>query len=209
MKKAPIIILLFISFSVLYSKYNFTDILHKTFFEVKTNYDFLDDHKFSGTDSLYPGSGDATDALSFSLELFYNISRLSLGGGITYQIPVYHEALGDFHFIPVYWLAKIRIFGKEENFSTYLLYNYGKNYHQGSFNYTRGSELKDGKYRAFGIGLAFGRYFVLELSKKSNTGERANEELNNKIYNMDVDYSTISLSIGVKNDISQFFKNYY
>ena len=202
--KAPIFLLLFFFPLFLYASFlEYLDV------EIKTNYDLLDEFELTGTDSIYPPSGNPTNTLSFSLELLANYKKLAFGGGTTYQIPTYHSAFGDFHFIPIYFLAKLKLVENSKDQSIYLLYNIGRNHHLGTFDYKGSADLSDGQYTAFGIGFNLGEFFVVELAQKKNTGKRKNEKVGNKIYNMDVSYSTISISFGIKNSLSHFFRNYY
>ncbi len=177
--------------------------------EMKSNFDLTRDFEITSSDSLYFEEGTAANTISFSLEIFANITRLSIGGGVTYQVPTFYSTLGDFAFIPVYYLLKLRLFDNKETFSLYGIYNYGKAIHKGGSNYTREAELVDGEYHSYGLGFSFGENFVIEFANKYNSGKRSDELYEDQTYNMDVDYSTFTISFGIKNDFSYFFYNFF
>lgn len=138
----------------------------------------------SATENVEMGfslSGEYVSAINETLEL---------GVGITYQIPRSQEDFkGDFNFIPIYGLVKIR--PTTNDMSPYLIGQLGYNLFDGDSDYKGLGSLSGGIYYGIGAGLIFQKGVQVELLYSVNNGSY--EVLG---YNFDIKYSKIGLSLG-------------
>jgi len=119
--------------------------------------------------------------------------KMSLGGGITYQLPRGVEGTdiptnSEFNFIPLYGLVKYDL---EEG--AYVVGHLGYNLFNGNDEFVAGGELGGGLYYAAGFGMNLAQFNNLEdmnvgLMYSVNNGTHTGED------EVDVSYSKLSLT---------------
>jgi len=161
---------------------------------IKIGLDLPGDHKVSA--SGYSGTEDVEFGFSLTGELFGAVSKnVELGGGLTWQLARSQEDYqGDFNFIPIYGLLRVRSDSKKTD--PYLTVQLGYNLFQGDSDY-RGSGnyevgLEGGLYYGIGGGVIFKNRYLIEglYSVNNGSGEVLGETI-------DVEYSKISILFGI------------
>ncbi len=161
---------------------------------LKIGADIAGDHKISGNISDYNISGKDDVETSFSLsgEYIKRVQNFEFGAGLTLMVPrSLDEYTGDFYFIPVYGLFKIR--SESEKIAHYFTGHFGYSFFLGDNEYeARGISLKNDLYLAGGLGVIIGNKWQVEVLYTSNNGEI-------EIYgqNFEVEYKKVTLSLGI------------
>lgn len=156
---------------------------------LKIGIDFEGQHKAN-----FP-TGDETDdvetGLSLSGEFFAVITKnFDLGGGITYQIPrALKDYIGDFNFIPIYGLFRIK--SASEQVAPYFIGQIGYNFFNGDSDYVGPYDLDGGLYYGLGGGIIIKKHFLVELLYNVNNGTYDLGAID-----FDIEYSKITLNIG-------------
>jgi hypothetical protein len=147
----------------------------------------------SSTDSTNVDNG-----ISLTLErVYFPATNIGLGFGISYQVPRSQTNYkGDFYFIPVYGLFRVRTTPTDNNHYFYGTVQLGANYFAGDSEYKGSAKLEPGLYAGAGIGWVFSSAFQIELLYTSNNGSVTDTYYTNKI-SADVEYTKLSLSIGL------------
>jgi hypothetical protein len=156
---------------------------------VKIGLDMSGEHEVSGLG--LSGSEDVEMGFSLSVEYVAAINEnLGLGAGITYQMPRSQEDFeGDFNFMPIYGLVKLR--ATSNDISPYLIGQLGYNLFYGDSDYKGSGSLSGGIYYGIGAGIIFQKGFQVELLYSVNNGSY--ELLG---YDFDIEYSKIGLFLG-------------
>ena len=162
---------------------------------IKFGFDTSGDHEVSALG--VSASEDVEDSVSASFEgvEFIN-NNFGIGGGITIQAPRSQERFqGDFYFIPVYGLIKIR--SASEKAAPYAVGQIGYNIvFEGDTDYKGtgiyAAELDGGLYYGFGAGVIIGKKYQVEALYSVNNGTATILGLE-----FDVEYSKITLSVGI------------
>jgi hypothetical protein len=158
---------------------------------VKLGYDTSGDHEVSAFGIT--GSEDVEDSFSASFEFVGAINdNFGVGGGFTLQIPRSQEQYpGDFYFYPFYGLIKIRSASKE--FAPYFIGQIGYNLiYDGDINYKGTGTLDGDWYYGAGGGVIFKNRFQIEVLYSVNCGTYTFSG-----YEFDIEYSKVTLSIGI------------
>ncbi len=134
---------------------------------------------------------DVNTGISLAIELVKNINEtLGMGGGLALQLPRELEDYdGDFNFIPIYGLMKIRL--NQETTVPYLIGQFGYNIFQADSNYKGDGDLKGGLYYGLGGGVIFSKSVQLELLYSANKGS-----IDFDAIEFDITYTKIGLSLG-------------
>ncbi len=196
-------------------------------FLAKTNVEFgqkLDiDYDACGeiNDSSFAPSTKRFNTYSFAAELFTKVWRFDLGTGIGYQVPTSSGDLGDFYFIPVYFLSNLHLYQKEEKFDIYAIYQQGVTYQKGSHPYNTG-DLEDGNYLGYGLGVKLFSDFHLEFMVKNYRADNSEfkheyQTTNSEgktidqsdVYDLKTDYQTFSIGFGISNLFDDFLYHLY
>lgn len=113
---------------------------------------------------------DADTGISLSGELIgYINDNFGLGFGFTYQMARGVENIeGEFHYIPIYGLCKIRF--PQNTVSPYIIGQGGYNFVDADTDYTWNGDIEGGAYAGFGGGIQFKNGFLLELLYSINYG---------------------------------------
>jgi hypothetical protein len=124
------------------------------------------------------------------------LNSSTIGAGITYQFPRCQERFkGDFYFIPVYGLIKIR--SASEKVAPYGIGQIGYNIiFEGDTDYKGtgiyAADLEGGLYYGVGGGIILGEKFQIEALYSVNNGTAT--ILGTEF---DIEYSKVTLSVGV------------
>jgi len=160
---------------------------------IKVGYDFPGDHEVSAMG--FSGTEDVEAGFSITGEFFGSINEyLDLGGGLTWQFPRsqddYH---GDFYFIPLYAMLRVRSPSTET--APYFIGQLGYNLFDGDSDY-KGSgayeaDLEGGFYYGIGGGVIIKEHFLVEAlySVNNGTGDILSIDF-------DVEYSKFSILVG-------------
>ena len=147
----------------------------------KVGVDFEGKHETSGSNYFLAGSGntsidgtqDVSSGMSFSTEyVSYVSNNLGLGGGLTLQT---NRALpgdgGNFSFLPIYGLIKLRTTPGRNGLYEYLIGQLGYNFFSGDQDYTgKGGTLDGGLYFGLGAGVSINRMIQIELLYTEDRG---------------------------------------
>ncbi len=160
----------------------------------KLGLDLPGDHEVSGLG--LSGTEDVDTGFSLSADFFGSIGdNFNIGGGITYQLPRSQKDFpGDFYFIPIYGLIRIR--SASQKVAPYAIGQIGYNFFNGDSDY-KGTgifeaDLNGGLYYGLGGGIIFNERFQLEVLYSVNNGEA---ELLGVTF--DIEYSKVTLLFGI------------
>jgi hypothetical protein len=160
--------------------------------------------KVSGTNTIHPGDSTIDPGISLTAEEIYYVSpAIGIGGGISYQTTRQEPVSGgNFNFIPIYGLVRVRSTPTGDNRYPYATAQFGYNYfvadqkYAGAGNY----EMTNGSYAGLGAGYVFGRTQV-ELLYTVDRGRLSGDgyDSQNSHYSISADaaYRKVSLSLGV------------
>lgn len=161
---------------------------------IKLGFDLPGDHKVSVLGES--GTEDVETGFSITGEFFGAINNyFDLGGGLTWQFPrSQDEYEGDFYFIPIYGMMRVRSDSKTA--APYFIGQIGYNLlFEGDSNY-KGSgvyeaDLEGGLYYGLGGGVIINEHFLIEMlySVNNGTGDFSGIEF-------DVEYSKFSILVG-------------
>ena len=129
--------------------------------------------------------------------------------------------VGDFYFIPVYFLGNVHLYQHKDKCDIYAIYQQGVTYHKGSEPYNSGN-LEDGNYLGYGIGVKLFSDFHIELMIKNYSADNSNFEHEYEItdaqdkiidgsdhYDLSTDYQSISVGFGISNLFDDFLNHLY
>lgn len=159
------------------------------------SFDIAGNHKVSlqgrnGSMSVNPGVTLGLEITSVSENVF------SFGGGVMYLIPREQEVSGsgEFNFMPVYALGKIKFTTNESGVVPSLILNIGYNVlYNGDSNYKGPLELSGGLYLAGGIRFDINKIYFQGIYKAYN----GSASMSGVSSSFDVTYTTLSLGFGV------------
>lgn len=125
-------------------------------------------HETSNSNIFIAGSGntsvngtqDVGSGMSFDTEYVAYISQnLGFGGGLTIQTDRGLSGVpGNFSFMPLYAIAKLRTKPSDNNYYNYLIGQFGYNFFSGDMDYAgKGSTLGGGLYFGLGAGISVNR----------------------------------------------------
>ncbi len=170
--------------------------------------------------SFAPTSKNAT-TFSFQLELLSKIWILDLGAGLGYQTPTSSGDFGDFYFIPAYFLGNVHLYQHKDDFDIYAIYQQGIAFQKGSYPYNTGN-LENGTYLGYGLGVKIFSDIHIELMIKNyksensayehdyyTTDSQGEKTKKTDSYDLDTDYQTLSISIGISNLFDDFLNHLY
>ena len=205
-KKLFFIFFIFFIFSFGYSSQK-----NNNEFVIKIGYDRPGEQDISGWVQMDGISGALSlsekieDAFSFSGEyILRSETNYGLGAGASYQIPrKMKNYVGDFNFIPLYFLLKIYF----PSHSSYLVGHFGYNLFNADEAYKEGGKTKGGEYYAIGGGFLLGDKIELEILKTFH--QCALEDQTGYIYdpvygelfywaNYEIKYSRYTISLGYR-----------
>ena len=151
---------------------------------IKLGVDLPGDYEISNNE-FFNGTVDVDTGFSFSGEFFGKIGNyFDLGGGITWQAPhSRNDTEGDFYFIPVYGMIRVRT--ETGTITPYLIGQLGFNF----FQY--GWEVNGGLYYGGGAGIIIKKHFLVEVLysvDKGSTTEYGSDS--------DIEYSKFTLNFG-------------
>ena len=128
---------------------------------------------------------DVDTGISFSGEFFAKIgNNFDLGGGITCEFPHSRsDTEGDFYFIPVYSLIRVRI--ANDTAAPYLISQLGINF----FNY--GGEVNGGLYYSIGAEIIIKKHYLIEALYSVDKATTIESSIDS-----DVEYSKVTLNFG-------------
>lgn len=160
---------------------------------IKLGYDLPGDHEISVSDRSI--TEDVEGEISITGEFFGAINDyIDLGGGLTWQFPRSMDDYdGDFYFIPLYGLIRIRSDSKET--APYFTGQIGYNLFYGDSDYKGSGELEadleGGFYYGIGAGIIFKEHFLIEVLYSVNNGT-----VDFIGIDFDIEYSKFSILIG-------------
>jgi len=161
----------------------------------KLGFDTSGDHEVSVLGVT--ASEDVEDSISASFEgVGFINDNVGIGGGVTYQFPRSQDRFkGDFYFIPVYGLIKIRSASKKAapygiGQIGYNIIFEGDNDYKGTGIYA--ADLDGGLYYGIGAGVIISEKFQIEVLYSVNNGTAT--ILGTEF---DIEYSKVTLSVGV------------
>jgi len=151
---------------------------------VKLGIDFPGDYEISNNE-YFNGTVDVDTGFSLSGEFFIQVgNNCDLGGGITWQVPHSRsDTEGDFYFIPIYGLIRVRI--ANDTAAPYLIGQLGINF----FRY--GWEVNGGLYYGIGAGIIIKKHFLVEVLYSVDKGSTTEYGADS-----DIEYSKITLNLG-------------
>jgi hypothetical protein len=160
--------------------------------------------KVSGTNTINPGDSSIDPGISLTAEeIYYVRPTIGIGAGISYQTTRREPVSdGQFSFIPIYGLLRVRSTPTSDNSYPYATAQFGYNYfiadhkYAGAGNY----EMTNGSYAGLGAGYVFGRMQV-EVLYTVDQGRLSGDDYDalNQHYTISADaaYRKVSLSLGV------------
>lgn len=160
--------------------------------------------KVSGTNTIHKGSSTIDPGVTLTAEeIYYVRPAIGIGAGISYQTTREEPASdGQFNFIPIYGLVRVRSTPTSENSYSFVTAQLGYNYFVADHKYAGAGnfEMSNGAYAGLGAGYVFGRMQVEalytvdqgRLSGNDNDPSGAHYSIS-----ADANYSKISLSLGV------------
>lgn len=155
----------------------------------------------------FDGTTDVAAGFNLTGELVeYLNAYTGIGGGITYQAPRKQTDYdGNFNFIPIYFLMRLRTMPVRQNEYKYFVMHLGFNIFSGDSDYKgAGGELENGAYWAIGGGMVFNK-LQFELLYNVNTGGVRQSGYaydsttgTNNYYEIksNIQYSALSFSVG-------------
>ncbi len=159
--------------------------------------------KVSGTNTLHPGDSTIDPGISLAAEeIYYVRPTIGLGGGISYQATRQEPVSGgQFNFIPIYGLVRVRSTPSRVNSYSYATAQFGYNYFVADHKYAGAGnyEMTNGTYAGLGGGYVFGRTQVEVLYTVDQgrlTGNDYDPQNSRYSISADATYRKISLSLG-------------
>lgn len=190
--------LMFIVFSILFTSLSIAQ--SKTTVMPKIGVDAVGNHSVSGFGQS--GDLDVNTGVSFGFDLLTNVSEnFNIGMGVLYQTPREQEAegSGNFNFVPLYGIVKIKIGSSVQPVIPCLVANVGYSVlFNGEDKYKGPFSLKGGLYFGGGIQIEISNFVIEGMYRSFNgTAELDNSGFQSSGGAFDITYTTLSVMIGV------------
>jgi hypothetical protein len=160
--------------------------------------------KIVGTNTIHRGDSTIDPGVTLTAEeIYYLRPAIGIGGGISYQTTRQEPASGgQFSFIPIYGLVRVRSLPTSENRYSYATAQFGYNYFLADHKYAGAGNyvMSNGAYAGLGAGYVFGRMQVeaLYTVDRGRLSGDDNDSLGaHYSISADAEYRKLSLSLGV------------